>query len=125
MSMLVFLVPGSAVLGVGGAVRRDLGLVAVAHGQQHVLGEVQVAALFAVLFEDVGLDDRVDRAALFAEAAEDALGQVDVVARGAAGAVGALVGFDGDGQRRAHGFAQLAGDAALFAVLVAAQRMQA
>ena len=41
----------------------DFLLVAVAHGQQHVLGEVQVAALFAVVFEDVGLDDRIDRAA--------------------------------------------------------------
>ena len=66
------------------AVGGDLGLVAVAHGQQHVLGEVEVAALLAVVFEDVGLDDGVHRAALFAEAAEDALGQVDVVARGAA-----------------------------------------
>ena len=66
-------------------------LVAVADGQQHVLGEVQVAALLAVVFEDVGLDDRVDRAALLAEAAEDALGQVDVVARRAARAVVAHV----------------------------------
>src|SRR3954451_23370115 len=116
MSMLVFLVPGSAVAGVGRPVGRDLGVIAVAHGQQHVLGEVQVTALFAVVFEDVGLDDGVDRAALFAEAAEDALGQVDVVARGATGAVGALVGFDRDRQGRADGFAQLAGDAALFTV---------
>jgi hypothetical protein len=34
-------------------------------------------------------------------------------------------GFDGDRHGRAHRFAQLAGDAALFAVLVAAQRVQA
>jgi hypothetical protein len=33
--------------------RRDFAFVAVAHGQQHVLGEVQVAALLAVVFEDV------------------------------------------------------------------------
>src|SRR5262245_9142474 len=115
----------SAVLGVGCLGGGDLGLVAVAHGQQHVLGEVQVAALFAVVFEDVGLDDRVDRAALLAEAAEDALGQVDVVAGRAAGAVGALLALDGDGERGAHGLAQLAGDAAFLAVLVAAQRVQA
>src|SRR6478752_3787007 len=117
---LFFRWPVLAVLGVGRAVGRDLGFVAVAHGQQHVLGEVQVAAFFAVVFEDVGLDDRVDRAALLAEAAEDALGQVDVVARRAARAVGALVGFDRDRHRGAHGLAQLAGDAALFAVFVAA-----
>ena len=102
-----------------------IGLVAVADGQQHVLGEVQVAALFAVVLQDRGLDDRIHRAAFLAEAAEDALRQVDVVAGRAAGAVGALVRFDGDRHRRAHGLAQLAGDAALFAVLVAAQRVQA
>ena len=73
-----------------------------------------------------GLDDRVDRAALFAEAAEDALEQVDVVARGATLAVArARCRVDGDRQRRAHRLAQLAGDAALFAVGVATQRMQA
>src|SRR5215510_6652332 len=81
--------------------------------------------LRAVVFQDVRLDDRVDRAALLAEAAEDALGQVDVVARRAAGAVGALVALDRDRQRGAHGLAQLAGDAAFLAVLVAAQRVQA
>ena len=35
------------------------------------------------------------------------------------------VRLDGDGQRRAHRLAQLAGDAALLAVRIAAQRMQA
>jgi hypothetical protein len=72
----------------------------------------------------VRLDDRIDRAALFAETAEDALGQVDVVARRAAGVVRARFRLDGDGERRAHRFAQLAGDAALFAVFIAAQRVQ-
>ena len=43
------------------------------------------------------LDDGVDGARLLAEAAVDALGHVNVVAGGAAGAVGALLGLDGDG----------------------------
>src|ERR671913_82063 len=116
---------GSAVLGVGRLVGGDFFFVAVANGEQHVLGEVQVAALLAVVFEDVGLDDGVDRAALLAEAAEDALGQVDVVARGAARAVVADIGFDRDRERRADRLAELAGDAAFFAVVIAAQRMQA
>src|SRR6185369_4096623 len=115
----------SAVLGVGRLGGRDHGLVAVTDGQQHVLGEVQVAALFAVVLQDRGLDDRIHRAAFLAETAEDAFRQVDVVAGGAARAVGALVRFDRDRHCRAHGFAQLAGDAALLAVLVAAQRVQA
>ena len=71
--------------------RGDFLLVAVADREQHVLREVQVAALLAVVLEDVRLDDRIDRAALLAEAAEDALGQVDVVARRAARAVVAHV----------------------------------
>src|SRR5262249_39992111 len=60
-----------------------------------------------------------------AEAAEDALHQVDVVARGAARPVLPLLRLDMDGERRTHRLAQLAGDAALLAVRVAAQRMQA
>ena len=68
------------------------------------------------------LDDRVDRAGLLAEAAIDAFGHVDVVARRAAGAVvAARTGLDGDGLGRADRLAQLAGDAALLAGRVAAQ----
>ena len=63
--------------------------------------------------------------ALLAEAAEDALGEVDVVARRAARAVGALLRLDRDRERRAHRLAELAGDAALLAVRVAPQRVQA
>src|SRR6478609_9413103 len=81
----------SAILGVGLLGGSDLALVAVAHREQHVLGEVQVAPLLAVVLEDVRLDDRIHRAALLAEAAEDALGEVDVVARGAPRAVVALL----------------------------------
>ena len=108
-----------------GAVGGDLRLVAVADREQHLLGVDQVAAPLAVVLEDARLDDRVDRAALLAEAAEDALGEVDVVARGAARAVVALLGLDGDRERRAHRLAQLARDAALLAVRIAAQRVQA
>jgi hypothetical protein len=72
----------------------------------------------------MGLDDRIHRAGLLAEPAENALEQIDVVARGAARAVLALLGVDGDRQRRAHRLAQLAGDAAFFAVRVAAQGVQ-
>src|SRR5207237_5712254 len=47
-----------------------------------------------------------------------------VVARRAARAVVALLALDGDGERRADGLAELACDAALLAVGVAAQRVQ-
>lgn len=67
------------------------------------------------------LDNGVDGARLLAEAAVDALGHVDVVAGRAAGAVSALLGFNRDSLRRADGFAQLAGNAALLARRVAAQ----
>src|SRR5205814_8724526 len=52
-------------------------------------------------------------------------GEIDVVARRPSRAVGALLGLDRDRERRAHRLAQLAGDAALLAVGIAAQRMQA
>src|SRR5450759_2332966 len=115
----------SSVRRVAGAVAGDFGLVAVPHREQHLLGVVQVAALLAVVLEDARLDDRIDRAGFFAEAAEDALVQVDVVARGPARAIGPLLRLDGDRQRRAYRLAQLAGNAALLAVGVAAQRVQA
>ena len=44
-----------------------------------------LAAVLHVIFEQPRLDDGVDRARLLAEAAVDALEEVDVVARGAAG----------------------------------------
>src|SRR5699024_7793841 len=91
-------------------------LVLIPDRQQHVFGVVEVAALFTVIILDVGLDDGVRGAALFAEPAENALGQINVVASGAAGAVLALFGFDGNGQRGADGFTKLAGNAAFFAI---------
>src|SRR5262249_44934888 len=71
-------------------------------------------------------DDGIDRTGLLAKSAVDAFDHVDVVARGAARAVVATrPGLDGDGLRRADRLAQLAGDAALLAIGVAAQRMLA
>src|SRR5690349_5416836 len=112
------------VRGVGGLVGRDQRVVALAHGEQLVLGHDVFAAMLHVVLVDARFDDGVHRAGLLAEAAVDALEEIDVVARGAPRAVVGHVGFDGDGQRRAHRLAQLAGDAALLAVRVAAQRMQ-
>src|SRR5207244_5550114 len=100
-------------------------LVAVADGEQHRLGVVEVPPLLAVVLEDARLDDGIDRAGLLAEAAEDALGEVDVVASGAARSIFSLFTFNMNCQRWADGFAQLAGDAALFPVRIAAQRVQA
>src|SRR5690242_4790612 len=115
----------SAVGRVCGAAAGDLRLETIAQRQQLRLGDDVFAAVLEVVFVAVRLDDRIDRAAFLAEAAIDALEQVDVVARGAAAAVLARLGVDGDRQRRAHRLAKLAGDAALFPVGVAAQRVQA
>ena len=72
------------------------------------------------------LDDGVHRAGLLAQAAVDALHHVDVVARRAACAVVApRPRLDGDGLRRTDRLAELARDAALLAVRVAAQRVLA
>src|SRR5665811_183862 len=83
-----------SVLGVRRSVFGDLLFIFVAYRQQHVLGVIQITALFAVIFEYTRLDDRVHRAGFFAKAAEDALGQVDVVLRGAPCAVLAFGHFD-------------------------------
>src|SRR5215213_2164209 len=86
----------SAVRSIGRAVLRDLLLVEVADREQHRLGVNQVTPFFAVVFEDACLDDRIDRARLLTKAAENALREIDVIARRAAGAVGTLLRFDGD-----------------------------
>src|SRR5207342_2423084 len=86
----------SAERGVGGATFGDFGFEEVADGEQLRLGDDVLAALLEVVFVDVRLDDRVHRAAFLAEAAVDALEQVDVVARRAARAVAARLGVDRD-----------------------------
>src|SRR5258706_12066165 len=120
MSGKSIFLPERGVLAAGGG---DDRLVLVADREQHRLGVEEVAALLAVVLEDVRLDDGVHRAALLAEAAEDALHEVDVVARGAARAVLALLALDGDGERGAHRLAQLAGDAAFLSIRIPAQRV--
>src|SRR5690606_9283869 len=104
------------ILGVRPAVFGDLLLVLVAHPQQILLVHNMLAALFEVVLQHAGLDYGIDRAGLFAKAAINAFKQIDVVKSRTASAVGALFGFYGNRQRGTNGFAQLAGNTALFAV---------
>src|SRR5689334_12516145 len=107
-------------------VLRDLALPAVAVGQELFLVVVELLARLGGEFEVRTLDDGVDRAGLLAEPAIDALHHVDVVARGAPRAVvPPRACLDGDGLGRADRLAELAGDAALLAVRIAAQRVLA
>gem|GEM_PF-4510532 len=99
--------------------------VAVAHGQKHLFGEVEIASLFAVILVDVGLDDRIHRTGFFAKTTENTLGEVNVVARGAAGPVFTQLRLDGDRHGRTDRLTKLAGNAALFTVGVAPERVQA
>ena len=114
-----------AVGGIGGKVGGERPFPFVAIGQQFRLVVEQFLPGLGRIFEIRPLDDGVDRAGFLAQAAIDALHHVDVVAGGAAAAVLAGLGLDGDGQRRAHRLAELAGDAALLAVGIAAKRMLA
>src|SRR6185312_6272651 len=101
---------------------RDLALPAVAIGEQPGLVIIKLLARLGREFEIRAFDDGVDRTGLLAEPAIDALHHVDVVAHGAAGAVvAARTGLDGDRLRRADRLAELAGDAALLAIGIAAQ----
>ena len=94
--------------------------------QKTILVVEQLLARFRREFEVRPLDDGVDRAGFLAHAAIDAFRHVDVVARRAARAiVAARPGLDGDRLGRADGLAKLAGDAALLAVRITAQRVLA
>src|SRR5499427_8544981 len=114
----------SSIRGVGSLVRGDHGLVALADREQLVLAHDVLTALFHVVLVNAREHDGIDRAGFLAEAAVDALEEIDVVACGAPRAIGRYVRIDGDAHRRAHRLAQLAGDAALLAVRIAAQCMQ-
>src|SRR5262249_44165647 len=100
----------------------DLALPAIAIGEQARLVVVELLARLGGELEIRPLDDGVHRAGLLAEPAGDAFHHVDVVARGAPGAVVApRTGLDRDRLRRADRLAKLAGNAALLAVGIAAQ----
>src|SRR5690606_29333172 len=114
-----------AIRRIGFKVRGDRPLPLVPVRQQFRLVVEQLLAALRRIFEVWPFDDRVHRAGFLAEAAIDALGHVDVVARGAAAAILARLALDGDGERRAHCLAQLAGYAAFLAIGITAQRMLA
>src|SRR5690606_1973980 len=67
----------SAVAGVGGAVSRDLRFVLVTDRQQLFLGHDLLAALLEMEVRNARLDDGIHRAGFLAEAAVDALEQID------------------------------------------------
>src|SRR5262249_34633393 len=123
--MAWMIIGGSPVGGVRHDAGGELGLPAVAVRQQLLLVVEELLAGLGGELEVRPFDNGVDRAGLLAEAAIDALGHVDVIARRAPAAVRARLGLDGDGLRRADRLAQLAGDAALLAVGIAAERMLA
>ena len=104
---------------------RQLRLPPVAIGQQLGLVVEQLLARLGRELEIRPLDDGIHRAGFLAQAAINAFHHIDVVARGAARAILTRFGLDGDGLRRAHRLAELAGDAALLAIRVAPQRVLA
>src|SRR5262249_13540244 len=104
----------------------DLALPSVAVREQALLVVIELLACFGRELEVRSLDDGVDRAGLLAEAAVDALHHIDAVARCARRAVVASrPRLDGDRLRRTNRLTQLAGDAALLTVGIAAQCMLA
>src|SRR5258708_5025099 len=104
----------------------DLALPAVAVREQALLVEIELLTRLGRELEVRTFDDGVDRAGLLAKPAIDAFDHIDVVARGAARAViAARPRLDGDRLRRTDRLAELAGDAALLAVVKAAQRVLA
>mmetsp|Transcript_63821 Transcript_63821/g.168641 ORF Transcript_63821/g.168641 Transcript_63821/m.168641 type:complete len:276 (-) Transcript_63821:25-852(-) len=113
----------STVRVLGGTIGSENGLPLVAILEKLLLVVQQLLVGLCGVLKIGTLDDRVDRARLLAEAAEDALGHVDVVARRATGAVIPDLGLDRDRLGRADGLAQLARDTPLLAGGVAPQRV--
>src|SRR5262245_53313330 len=104
----------------------DLALPAVTVRKQPLLVEVKLLARLGRELEVRSFDDGVNRAGFLAKPAVDAFDHVDVVARGAARAViAARPRLDSDRLRRTDRLAEFAGDAALLAVGIAAQRVLA
>src|SRR5271170_4366664 len=89
---------------VRGPVGGDHGFITFADPEQLILAHDVLAAILHVIFMQSRFHDGIDRTRLLAESAVNALEQIDVVARRAARAVAAHVGFDGDGERRADRF---------------------
>src|SRR5581483_531838 len=103
---------------------RDLTLPAIAIREQPLFIVIEFFPRFGREFEIRPLDDRVYGAGLLAKAAVYAFHHVDVVARRPPRAiVPPRARFDGDRLRGADRLTQLAGDAALLTVRIAAQRM--
>src|SRR5487761_246210 len=123
--MVYALRSGSPVRRVRPLVGGDHGLVALPDGEQLVLAHDVLAPMLHVVLVDAGEHDGIDRAGLLAEAAVDALEEIDIIAGGAPRAVLGYVGVDRDAHGRADRLAELAGDATLLAVGIAAQRVQA
>src|SRR5215831_7901601 len=104
----------------------DLALPAVAVREQALLVEVKLLARLGGELEVRPFDDGVDRAGFLAKPAVDAFDHIDVIARGAARPVIATrPRLDGDRLRRTDRLAEFAGDTALLAVGIAAQRVLA
>src|SRR5258708_36227241 len=114
---------GSPVWRIECEVLGDLALPAVAGGKQPLLVEVELLARLGGKLEIGAFDDGVDWTGLLAKPAVDAFDHIDIVARGATRTVvAARSRLDSDGLRRTDRLAQFAGDAALRAIWITAQR---
>src|SRR6204780_3936516 len=105
-------------------IARDFAFPAIAVGEQPILVVVQFFARLGGELEIRPFDDRVHGTGLLAHSAIDALYHIDVIASGAARAVvAARSSLDRDRLRGTDRLAELASDATLLAVGIAAQRV--
>ena len=102
---------------------RNLRLPAISICKQLLLVVQQLLVAEGGVLKVWSLDDGIDRTSLLAKSAVDALCHVDVVSRRLSASILAFLRLDGDSLGRADRLAQLARDAALLAIGVAAQRV--
>merc|ERR1712137_1421928 len=100
---------------------RNFWLPLISVGQQLLLVVEQLLTCRGGVLSVGTLNNSIDGARLLAETAVDALGHIDIVASGPPAAVHTLLSLDSDSLRRADGFTELAGNAALLASRVPPQ----
>src|SRR6266404_568488 len=113
----------SAIRRVGGFVGRDHGFVALTHGEQLVFAHDVLPAVLHVVLVNTREHDGIHRTGLLAEAAVDALEEVDVVAARPARTIRRDFRVDRDADRMTYSLAKLAGDTALLPVRIATLRV--
>src|SRR5688572_29452251 len=77
-----------------------------------------------MVFEYMGLNDRIYRAGLFAKSAKDTFEQINIIAGGTTSAICPLLGINSDCNCRTNRFTQFTGNTSFLTIWITPERMQ-